>query len=69
MNLTYNLILKKPAMKYIKKQTKENQHRIIKSLRGLQEIPPVGDIKSYMEKTEFYVCVLVVTGLCFLLII
>lgn len=46
MSLTYDLILKSPAVKFIKKQDKKSQLRILESLEGLKRVPPQGDIKK-----------------------
>ncbi|SDX59894.1 mRNA-degrading endonuclease RelE, toxin component of the RelBE toxin-antitoxin system [Marininema mesophilum] len=46
MNLSYELILKTPALKFIKKQDKNTQVRILEALEGLRMIPPEGDVKK-----------------------
>jgi mRNA interferase RelE/StbE len=46
VSLIYNLVLKTPAIKFIKKQDKKLQMRILESLEGLKNVPPQGDIKK-----------------------
>lgn len=59
MSLIYNIVLKKPALKFLKKQDKENQERILDALEGQRKPPFVGDIKKLKgEEFETYrVCV------------
>lgn len=45
MNLKYEVILRKPAAKFIAKQDQVIQKRIIQALEGLEYAPPKGDVK------------------------
>lgn len=46
MSLNYDLVLRQQATKFIKKQDKKTQLRILKALEGLQKVPPEGDVKK-----------------------
>jgi mRNA interferase RelE/StbE len=54
VNLTYNLVLKQPAEKFIRKQDKKTQIRILRALDGLKQIPPKGDIKKLKGEQEVF---------------
>lgn len=45
MSLSYKVILKRPAAKFLAKQDRPTQSRILQALEGLEKIPPEGDIK------------------------
>lgn len=45
MSLTYQLTLSRESIKFLKKQEKSVQVRIIKALQGLTIQPPIGDIR------------------------
>ena len=54
MNSDYKLIYHKSALKFIAKQEKAVQIRIVEGLKGLLKIPPEGDIKSIKGYTNLY---------------
>lgn len=45
MSLTYQVTLSRESIKFLKKQEKAAQIRMIKAIKGLTIQPPVGDIK------------------------
>ncbi|MFC4077137.1 type II toxin-antitoxin system RelE family toxin [Salinithrix halophila] len=53
MSLTYELVLKQPATKFIKKQDKKTQIRVLKALEGLRKVPPEGDVKKLKGEPIF----------------
>lgn len=54
MNSDYKLIYHKSAVKFISKQEKAIQERIVEGLKGLLKIPPEGDIKPMKGYTGLY---------------
>lgn len=48
------VLLSKQAKKFIAKQEKAIQQRILIALKGLEEIPPIGDIKKMKGIDETY---------------
>ncbi len=54
MNSGYKLIYHKDAVKFLAKQEKAVQERIVLGLRGLLEVPPIGDIKPMKGYTGLY---------------
>ncbi|MFY0545673.1 type II toxin-antitoxin system RelE family toxin [Brevibacillus sp. H7] len=54
MNSGYKLIYHKDAVKFLGKQEKAVQERIVLGLRGLLEVPPIGDIKPMKGYTGLY---------------
>jgi len=48
--LKYKIVIEKKAVKFIKKQTPEQQKRILKAINNL----PNGDIKSIQGYTGYY---------------
>jgi mRNA interferase RelE/StbE len=54
VNSDYKLIYHKKALKFIEKQSLENQTRIAISFKGLLKIPPEGDIKKLLGSQGLY---------------
>ena len=54
MNLGYKLTYHRDAVKFISKQEKSVQERIVQGLKGLLVVPPVGDIKPMKGYTGLY---------------
>lgn len=54
MNSDYKLIYHKSAVKFIAKQDKTSQERIVTCLKGLLITPPEGDIKSLKGYENLY---------------
>ena len=54
MNSGYKLIYHKSALKFISKQKKTVQLRIVAGLKGLLKVPPEGDIKSMKGYAGLY---------------
>ncbi|OYD09137.1 type II toxin-antitoxin system RelE family toxin [Paludifilum halophilum] len=54
MSLTCKLILKQPATKFIKKQDKKTQIRILEALEGLRKVPPEGDVKKLKGEQQTF---------------
>lgn len=54
MSSGYKLIYHKGAVKFLAKQEKSVQQRIALGLKGLLEIPAVGDIKPMKGYTALY---------------
>ncbi|MEK5038945.1 type II toxin-antitoxin system RelE family toxin [Sporosarcina sp. FSL K6-3457] len=48
------VLLSKQALKFVRKQENKIQQRIYAALIGLEEIPPVGDIKKLKGVDETY---------------
>ena len=48
------VLLSKQATKFINKHEKAIQRRIFTALKGLEEIPPIGDIKKLKGIDETY---------------
>lgn len=48
--MRYKIVIEKPALKYIKKQNKQEQERILKAIYNL----PDGDIKVLQGHKGFY---------------
>lgn len=48
------VLLSKPALKFVNKQEQKIQRRIYAALKGLEVIPPVGDIKKLKGVDEIY---------------
>lgn len=54
MSLNYDLVLRQQATKFIKKQDKKTQLRILKALEGLQKVPPEGDVKKLRGEQQIF---------------
>lgn len=54
VNLAYKLIYRKEAVKFLAKQEKEVQERIVIALQGLLYSPPQGDIKKMRGQQSLY---------------
>jgi mRNA interferase RelE/StbE len=54
VSLTYNLILKQSAKKFILKQDKKTQTRILHALERLKQVPSEGDIKKLKGEQETF---------------
>ncbi|HLR51634.1 MAG TPA: type II toxin-antitoxin system RelE/ParE family toxin [Candidatus Avamphibacillus sp.] len=52
MSLTYQLILSRDSLKFLKKQETTIQTRIGKALQGLTFRPPIGDIKPLRGRNK-----------------
>lgn len=48
--MIYEIVIEKPALKYIKKQTKQEQERILRAIKAL----PNGDTKPIQGHKGFY---------------
>lgn len=49
--MSYKIIIEKPALKFLKKQQKSNQERILKAIQAL---PDTGDIKPMSGYDSLY---------------
>lgn len=49
MNILFNIIPSKQAMKFIQKQDEKNRRRLLDALDKLRKFPPVGDIKPLKQ--------------------
>jgi mRNA interferase RelE/StbE len=54
VNSSYKVELRRPAAKFLAKQDRATQRRIIQALEGLQKVPPEGDIKPMKGHPGLY---------------